>query len=209
MSSDDLWESGSLIPPPGSRDRAFATVVVCSSIVAIGIAAVYWLSRTGFANPPRPILRTTGFSLFLISAPHIARRVIARRNDEISWASSYSFLWLAALLLTAVAGRIGGPGSSVLSVLLATVGAAAFAAILVGWLKGSSIRRSIALIAGSGVFAVWTSGVVWGRIYKNPLFLENLAANGMVHHDSLHLAAFANMLRTYGVAGTGLDGLPY
>lgn len=123
--------------------------------------------------------------------------------------SSYSILWLAALLLTAVAGRIAGPGSGLPSIVLGAAGALAFAVTLFRWLAAGSVRSSLTIIGGSSLFALWTSGVVWGRIYKNPLFFENLAVNGMVHHDSLHLAAFANMLRTYGVASTGLDGLPY
>jgi len=192
-----------------SVDESFGTVVVCSSLVAIGIGAVYWLSRTGFSNPVAPVLRTVSFSLFLISFPHFARHLISLRTGTYSWMSSYSFLWLVGLLSSALGGRVAGEGGVLFGVLLGVAGTTAFVLTLVNWLRRERPRRSAAIIVGSGAFALWTSGVVWGRIYKNPLFFENLAVSGVVHHDSLPLMAFASMLRTYGVASTGLDGLPY
>ncbi|MEO5579207.1 MAG: hypothetical protein ABIR58_01000, partial [Gemmatimonadaceae bacterium] len=206
-------------PHPGHRhhdqsgrppaDRAFATIVVWSSVVAIGIGVVYWLSRVGLSNPPGPVLRTVALSLFLVAAPFYARFAMSRLRVEYSWMSSYSFLWLAALCMTAVAGRIAGPAGIVVGAVLGLAGVAAFGVLLSRWLRRGSLWANAAIFTGGSAFAVWTSGVVWGRIYKNPLFFENLSVNGMVHHDSLHLASFANMLSTYGVATTGLDGLPY
>lgn len=190
-------------------DESFGTVVVCSSVAAIVIGAVYWMSRSGFSNPVAPVLRTVGFSLFLISFPHSVRHLIALRTGKYSWLSSYCFLWLVALAFTAAAGRIAGEGSVSSGAVLGVAGAIAFVLTLISWLQRESPRTSAAIIGGSGAFALWTSGVVWGRIYKNPLFFENLAVSGVVHHDSLPLMAFASMLRTYGSASTGLDGLPY
>jgi hypothetical protein len=91
---------------------------------------------------------------------------------------------------------------------IAAVGGLAYAIVLLRWLPRSTILRTLLLILGCGAFSVWASGVVWGRIYKNPLFFENYILDGKVHHDSLHLASFAAMIRTYGIASTGIDGLP-
>lgn len=190
-------------------DRAFGTVVVTASLVSITIGAVYWLSRAGFANPAGPVLRTIGLSLFMIAAPYVLRRASATGPQPEAWFTSYPFLWLVTMLSTAIAGYLLRTEAKPLSIVLAVGGAAAFVVIFTRWLRRGNLLENAAITTGSVAFGLWTSGVVWGRIYKNPLFFENMAVNGMVHHDSLHLAAFANMLRTYGAASTGLDGLPY
>ncbi len=81
--------------------------------------------------------------------------------------------------------------------------------IFARWITKAPLWRSLLFVAGTGVFSVWASGVVWGTIYKNPLFYEDYILNGYIHHDGLAVAAIGNMLRTYHVATTGIDGLNY
>ena len=76
------------------------------------------------------------------------------------------------------------------------------------WLRTGALWRSVTIVAGSLLFSTFAGGVVWGRIYKSPLYLEMLSATGIVHHDPLAVAALANMLQTYRVPTPGLDGIP-
>ncbi|HEX2723482.1 MAG TPA: hypothetical protein VHM24_11220 [Gemmatimonadaceae bacterium] len=180
-----------------------------ASVMAMGLAAIYWLARIGFDNPPWPVVRAAGLALLLINSPYAVRMLIRRRTLEYGWGTSYSFLWL---LTIALAGAVGwavpliGFSPFIPLALLAVVG---FLILFVDWARHSGWRAAGAMILAAGFFSTWAAGVVWGRIYKSPLFLEMLMLDGKVHHDGITLAALGNMIRTYGVPSMGLDGLPY
>jgi len=191
------------------RDDAFATIATLSVVVAGVLGAMYWVARIGFANPPGPVLKALGLSAFIIMTPFTARSLFRLSLRRYGWNTSYSFLSIATLLAAALLGCVvSGIGLNLFYV-LAALGTAG--TLLAGrrFFQQRSVSASLLLLAGAAVFAQWIGGVVWGRIYKNPLFFENLSSTGVVHHDALFLSSLANMLRTYGVASTGLDGLPY
>lgn len=188
------------------------TLVALAGVVAITIGGVYWILRVGFDNPAGPVIKSVALSLFLITLPLILRRALVRTvspSSSESWATSYAFLWLAGIGVTGLIGRLVPVVGLNFFLLFAIVGIVAYAITLVRWIASQGFVRTLLSLAGAVVFGVWTSGVVWGRIYKNPLFFENFIADGKVHHDTLNLAALGNMLRTYDVASTGIDGLNY
>jgi hypothetical protein len=186
-------------------------VVVFSSVVCVAVALVYWLMRLGFDNPLLPVAKAVGLSLFLIGFPWLVRFLLARigRFSPERWYLSYSFLWVIGIALTGALGWTGPSVGSLLIAPLALVGVAAFVMALMRWLRVTRAWTLPLYIIGFAVFGGWAAGVVWGRIYKSPMFLEMLVANGVVHHDGLSLGALGGMLRTYGVASSGVDGLYY
>lgn len=189
----------------------YDTVIVVCGLVSIGIAAVYWVMRIGFDDPILPVVKPVALALFIFAFPTAVNAAAARnrshKGSDVRWWSSYPFLWLMALCLTAAMGRLESAVGLNAFLLIAAIGVLSYAVVFVRWLPRSSPARTLALVAGCGAFSVWASGVAWGRIYKNPLFYENLILDGRVHHDSLGMMAFANMLRTYHVVTTGIDGL--
>lgn len=190
--------------------RDYDTVVVFCGLQSIGLAAVYWAMRIGFDNPVAPVGKAVALALFMFTFPAISRWFLLRFREgdgAADWLRSYPFLWLLGVALTAALGRlVSATGLNAFPV-LGTIGVAAFVIILFSWLRNGSVWRSAAIIVGCSAFSVWAAGVVWGLNYKNPLFIENFILNGNVHHDSLHITSFANMLRTYHVASIGIDGL--
>jgi hypothetical protein len=190
---------------PARYDRSFGTVAASASFLAIGLASIYWTARAGLANPVRPVIEATALSLFMINAPHAAQLVTRRVSPALSWRTSWSAYWLLSVLLTVLAGRF--VGNSALGV-VAVAGVVAFAVMLASWLRSGSPWRSAVVVFGSLAFSTFAGGVVWGRIYKSPLFMEMLSATGIVHHDPVSLAGLANMLLTYRIPSPGLDGLP-
>jgi len=189
--------------------RAFGTVAVGSSVVSVGLAVIYWLARVGFDNSPWPVLRAAALALLLINAPYAVRMLIRRRTLEYGWATSYSFLWLMTMAVTAAVGWLAALTEFSPFIPLAAIAIVAFFVLLVDWSRHSGWKSATGLIVGGALFSTWTAGVVWGRIYKSPLFLEMLMLDGKVHHDGIALAALGNMIRTYNVPSVGLDGLPY
>ena len=185
------------------------SIAVGSSVVAIGIGLIYWALRIGFENPLVPVIASVGLGLLFINVPVLISRVMARRDAPHRWIRSYSFAWLLTFSLIAVAGRLAVSFASSPTILVAILGGVAFLFVITQWIRATPPLQALALIVGSGMFSTWAAGVVWGRIYKSPVFLEMLISNGFVHHDPVTLAALGNMLRTYHVASVGLDGLPY
>ena len=189
------------------------TLVVLAGIVSATIGGVYSLLRIGFENPAAPVLKSICLSLFLTTFPFFVRALLARSfaaSDATSrWYSSYSFLWLISFAVAGILGRLVPVFGVNPFVVLAIAGVAGFTVILAQWLRDQGVLRSMGYVASAVAFGCWTAGVVWGRIYKNPLFIESLTINGNVHQDSLNLASLANMLRTYHVATIGIDGLNY
>ena len=186
-------------------DRAFGTVAASASFLSIGLAFIYWMARQGLANPVRPVFEVAAVSLFMINAPHLAQLITRRVSPALTWRTSWSAYWLLTILLTVMAGRFIGHSALPFFVVAGTI---AFIVMLGDWLRSGSLWRSAVMVIGSLAFSTFAGGVVWGRIYKSPLFMEMLSATGIVHHDPLALAATANMMLTYNVATPGLDGLP-
>lgn len=176
---------------------------------AAGLGGVYWLARDGFANSPWPVVRAVALAVLLINAPYAVRMLIRRRTLEYGWATSYSFMWLMTLAVTAALGWVVPFLAFSPFIPLAAVAVVAFMVLLVDWVRHSGWKPALSLVAASALFSTWAAGVVWGRIYKSPLFLEMLMQDGVVHHDGVALAALGNMIRTYHVPSVGLDGLPY
>ena len=179
------------------------TAVVGTSAMAIVLAAVYWVSRIGFANPVLPVLETLGLSLFLLAAPLWLVRVVGAARQV--WWTSQPAISIACIIVTIAAGMIAGQTGLSAAPLLALAGFALSLLSVVRWARGTS---SLLFLAGVVLFTVWCAGVVWGSRYKMPLFWETLSLNGNIHHDTFYYAGIANMLETYGVPSTGLDGVP-
>jgi len=56
------------------------------------------------------------------------------------------------------------------------------------------------------LFSIWFAFLFFGSGYCSPLFLEEIV-EGTVHHDQLFHHSISQMIRTYGKASVGLDGV--
>jgi hypothetical protein len=188
-------------------ERGLNSVAVASSVVSIGLGVIYWAARIGFVTPLEPVIASVGLGLLFINLPVLLWRLF--RTEEDSWLRSYSFVWLMTFAAIAAIGRFVVGVGAAMAIPVAVTGAAAFLFVLSKWMREASLRFGMLLVASCAFFSTWIGGVVWGRIYKSPLFFETLIGTGIVHHDGVTLAALGNMLRTYHVATMGLDGIPY
>jgi hypothetical protein len=183
------------------------TSVVATTVLAIVLAKIYWISRIGFDNPIGPVAEALGVALFLIAAPLVIMRLI-RGSERSGWWTSQSFVMLTCIVATMVAGIVAGRTGVSVAPTIAAAGAASALWTVVRWLRRDRVRASIAFVVGASAFSVWCAGVVWGSRYKMPLFWETLSHNANIHHDTFYYASMANMIETYGVPSTGLDGIP-
>lgn len=92
-------------------------------------------------------------------------------------------------------------------ILVAGVGAALWVSFR--WLSASGLAKPLVLTGFAVLFFTWAGGAAWSSRHKFPLFGEALAYRANVHHDPLFNSAVANMMQSYGVPSTGIDGIPY
>ena len=186
-----------------SRD----TAVVASCLIAVVIVLVYMVSRRGFETPLVPVVNALGISLFLIAAPLVVARTTPHDRSE-PWWMSQSVLALICIVAVTLSGMFTRATGLQVSLVFVVAGFALALVTLVRWLMRGPLATSLILLFGVAIFALWCAGVMWGSRYKMPLFWEALSFNANIHHDTFYYASMANMLDTYGVPSTGLDGVP-
>lgn len=198
------------LPENQERDDR-ATTAAFGTVTATTIAGLYYLSRSGFDNPARPILATLGLSLFVSVTPFIAWRLVTRSHyaEPEPWWRTQPALTLAALGMTALAGMLVPATGWNATVVLVVAGFASALVALVIWMRHGGRGTNLLFLIGTVVFATWACGVAWSTRYKTPVFWETLAYKANVHHDPLYYVSIANNMRTYSVPSTGLDGVPY
>ena len=95
---------------------------------------------------------------------------------------------------------------------VAAIGVVSFLATFVRWIRSAALWRSLVLVVGALAFSVWTSGVVWGRNYKNPLFYETISSMGRFTTTACisprSATCFAPTRRKHGYRWTELRSVP-
>lgn len=76
------------------------------------------------------------------------------------------------------------------------------------YFKIASPHEIFISLSGVTFFSIWGVSCLWGSNFQNPLYLEGLAL-GYGHIDILFHSGIAQMIRTYGIPGTGVDGIAW
>ena len=209
--------------PSDSRlaEANHAAVALLAAMTALVVAGIGFLSRWGFSdNSPLEWAKYVGLSWFLIYFSVLIRTLfgLPRPGDSGSWWNGHANLSLAALGLVAAGGILwdgstgAGMETSVVrhpaAALFALVGILGFLCALFTVVRGQPFRIFVVLVLFAGFFSFYAAGASWGNGYLNPLFVESLCL-GQAHIDTLFHATISNMLRSYGIVSTGLDGLPF
>jgi hypothetical protein len=192
-------------------EATFAQAAFFASMMAPVIAAIGFLGRQGFSD--NSLLRWAefvGLSWFLVHFSYTVRKLFRTPNGPATtvWWQGHAPLTLAGLALVVGCGVEHSGVACVFARAFAILGAAALVLRLVQHARSLTALRVVSLCLFALLLGLYAAGSVWGEGFENPLFVENLC-NGYAHIDTLYLATLANMLRTYGVSSTGLDGLPF
>ncbi|MBA2688675.1 MAG: hypothetical protein H0U64_11285 [Gemmatimonadaceae bacterium] len=187
-------------------DRELSDVALIASTVACALSAIFALLRTGFGVDARASFAVLGLALFLLNFPAAWRFASLRVVPQMR--GIHEFGAAAGFLLTLLLG-LGDRGGNARMVPIAML---ALAGLSIN-LKAALDRGSPWKVGGgamlSGLLTLWIAGVSWGTGFLNPLYLENLSLHGGTEHiDTLFHSSLSNMLRTYGAASVGLDGIP-
>jgi hypothetical protein len=190
----------------GSLHTFRDTAALVTSLSALTMAGVYSLCRLGFSdNLPGPVLMTLGLSWFLINFPFAVKQLWRGVRTTSSWMASDGALALIGLLAVTLLGMVFGKAAGVPIAACGALFVLGRCACMAGarW-----PRRAGEVLFWGPLLGLFLACWIWGDGYHDPLFRWAIL-NGQAHRDELHHSSIANMIRTYGVPSTGLDGVPY
>lgn len=188
------------------------TAAVFAGLIAIGLSCLYCLLRWGFdGGSLTRVMQTLPLGLFLVSFSPFCRRTATAFgvNADRAWIGQDGMLSLIALGIIIGAGAAAGHLGIQTALLWRVGGFGLFLFVCTCWFRRGSVVATIAFVAISLLFSLWVAGAVWGWGYQNPLYEESLIGGYYLCKDIFLPASIANMLKTYGAASFGVDGLVY
>ncbi|MEA5616577.1 hypothetical protein VB711_01805 [Cronbergia sp. UHCC 0137] len=186
------------------------TIAIFSTTMAFSIAIVYYIARIGFDNPILPILKTLSLSSFLLLLPQ-GYRFFSQKlqlNIKPSWLNCDAAISLWGLIIIIFLGIVASYLNLNLFILIFCIGFLLLAInYIIFWQPGTT-RQNFRFILVTILFSLYIASFKYGTGYLNPLFTEGLIQKN-AHIDQLFHAAISNIIKTYGIPSTGIDGLVY
>jgi len=188
-------------------DHAKLTASVFCALVALVLAALFWICRIGLPdNPIVPIGKVLLLSLFMLFFPHCYR--LLRKPSRREWYLSEAAMLLWGIVMLTLSGLLVPRLGFSLGPIFYGLGALALGLALVAWIRGRDVARSCIFLVCALAAAVPVGIMSFFHVYQDPLINE-LVTVGLAHRDTLFHASVTSMIKTYGMPSTGLDGIPY
>jgi len=186
-------------------------IIILSLLISTFFSIVYLISRIGLDNINKTIVFKTLFlGYFILLAPYIVMRFLksSRFKSSISIPGLDSVLTLIIIFLVTLVGFLQGNTSINLIIFFLILGAVfLFITLFDHKLSYSNKLPQLLIIIILFCLIIGIMGRLWGSEYTGPLFYPERIINGNVHIDTLFHASITNMIKTYGVPSTGIDGL--
>ncbi|MFZ6014101.1 MAG: hypothetical protein ACOYXT_27415 [Bacteroidota bacterium] len=181
----------------------------CAAIVCC-LDLAYVLMRKGFPIDYQSLLTLNGISFFLLFMPAFAFRFFPGIKANKLFFGPIG-LTIYGVLGMSLLGYVLRDYAVYAALIFAAAGFLFFLYALWLFARGFNLSRLgfflIAVFLGA-----WVVGKIWGLFALHPLFTEALALlsqNDLLYiHDTVFHASFSQMLKTYSIPSTGLDGLP-
>lgn len=189
--------------------RPSLIISVFSFIVSVSIALFYWVLRSGLEdNSFFIVIKVMGISSFILLIPIAFRRYSDWFSDGINKTFlNDSILPIWATLIIAFSGYLSAKLFINVSLIFTAVGYLFLAIALKEFVRGTGLWNKFLLLAIACFFGLWLGSVCW-MWYLKPYMLEGWAS-GTDKIDTLFHVAIAQMIKTYGIPTTGLDGVPF
>ena len=197
---------------------------VFTSIIAITLAYFFFQARLGLVNAMAgDVLKTLGISLLLLNLPLAISLRFKTQDTQLPWYQSQAFITCLTLVIIVFAGFIIEDHNYYLDYGLSMAGYlcflfSAYKFVSLSIFSGSIFKKAIYLCLFFA-FSLWATGIFWNTgffskgpsyryVFFSPFFVESLYLGG-AHSDTLLFSSLSQMIQTYGIPSTGLDGLPY
>ena len=175
-----------------------------SSVICIIMSLIFFVLRFGFGDNIYESFKILGLGLFLLNFGEVVKFNFNIKDKNL-FISNQAFT-IYSLMLIIILGVIN-IFNNIFIILISILGIISFIYILIFYFR-IHILEKIVIILTSIFFSLWIAGIIWGAKHLNILFLEKILL-GDFHIDQLFHCSISNMIKTYNISSTGLDGLPY
>lgn len=191
--------------------KARLTIAVFSAVMATVFAVIYWICRFGFRdNPVSLILRVLPVAYFLIFLPITFRRLCASFGwiFKNAWYASDAALLLSGLFIITAVGFVLPFSNGFFLLPFILLGYLFFIVNIRDFFSFDSRSRVLSFCLTAVLFTLLIAFVFFANGGTPPLMFEDLARDHSPSDTFYHCALF-QMIKTYGVPSTGLNGIPY
>ncbi|HET6544620.1 MAG TPA: hypothetical protein VFG46_29245 [Chryseolinea sp.] len=192
-----------------STMRQSLVISIFSFILAFCIAMLYWILRAGFLDNSVFIpLRVLGISAFILLLPVGFSYFAKFFSDGIRKVFfNDTIVPIYGVILIGCIGYFTPILHVNLSILFVAAGYIFVLIAVYRFAKGIQIWNKLIFVGIAAFFAIWVASACWFMVLK-PYILEGWAF-GTDKIDTLFHISIAQMIKTYGVPSTGLDGVPF
>ncbi len=187
---------------PDSFKKRLLLTNLFPSLIACILVFIYLKLKIGYIDNFRQVLVSIVLSLFAINVIEFSI-VILRKHSHINKAGLFTFIFI---LLLFVAGYINNPILNIILTIFAVISFIPIIVYLFYYMSNGNIFYTVIVSLIMTLFGVFMAAVIWGGNYHNILYLEKIAL-GKFHIDTVFHSSIMNMIKTYGIPSTGLDGV--
>jgi hypothetical protein len=175
---------------------------IFSSVLILAFGTISLISLIGFPKPEYDYFLICGLGLLLVNFSVVFKAFFRFRELPGIDAVITVVLLFFALAISNLTDVV----SSIFVFILATVGYVCFCYVL--WRSKWSLGKLFVWIVIPGLLSLWVAGFQYGSTFHHPLYLEKITL-GVINHDQIYHTSITEIIRTYFVPSTGLQGTPY
>ncbi len=194
-------------------NKNYLFVLFFSIFISVSFGLAYFLTRLGIGETNyKFILFNISISIFILLFPLIILRYFKKfiSNYKYSFLGIEAFLSVCGIALLLFLSYI--PVLYIKIFFLCASSLILFFYFIYHLYIQKILKVNILIFLIITIFSLWLFSNAWGKTfhftYSHPLFKEEILT-GDAFVDSLFHSSFANMIKTYNMPSTGLDGVPY
>jgi hypothetical protein len=180
------------------RSHLQLVCTVASPIPVLMLVTVV-VFRQGFFSPTHPLVKMVGLSLLILN--------LAAFGSKKHWLFSGPALLLMTLFGVSLIGLSRLASLPAIGWTFAGVGLSASLLNLGTVCRRIGLLHTVLLLLLGLALGVYSEGMYWRSGGEHLILYPEAILGGLVHADVAQQATIVNMIDTYGVASTGLDGV--
>jgi hypothetical protein len=180
-------------------------ISILSYFLILSITIFNIISRIGFEINLILFVKIVGFSLFFSSLGSI-NRLFLSRFKHIN--TNTALVILLLFFLVFLSAYLPSILSNIVGLAIVIIGYLFSIYIVILFAYNTTLKEIFFFSLVFMLFSIWVVGDFYKNDYASPVFIEKLAV-GLANKDQLFLISTAQMIKTYGIPSTGLDGLPF
>lgn len=192
--------------------QAKVAAAVFSSVMVLVFALIFWLMRLGLDNnSPFFLFKIAAVGYFLIHLPNICMKIAGYFGRQLGklWYTSDAIIYLSGLLGLILAGLFLPEFNVFVLMFIVILGCLFFIVNMVDYFSSGTKISNFIFLAIAVLFTL-AMGVMFTKIQGTPmpLMFEDFVRGYLPFEDFYH-HSICQMIKTYGIPSTGLDGVPY